>query len=208
MDSNNQNQEDNKSFKPAANPFNKTGSKDVEIGGVGATLVGKGVDSKPSQSAKAKVPEEILFQWEAPEFVYTHKPIGWYIGIFAFFSGLIAIAVWQQQWISIGLLAIMAVAISVWANRKPNTLLYKITNYGLEVGEKKYLYDNFRAFYEYNDYNQPTIDLVPTKRFGTLVSLPLATPDAGEVKETIAHMIPEIEHHEDIVDKLFRRLRF
>jgi hypothetical protein len=58
------------------------------------------------------------------------------------------------------------------------------------------------------DYNQPTLDLVPSKRFGTLVSLPLATQDANEIEATLSQMVPVIEHKEDIADKIFRRLRF
>jgi hypothetical protein len=211
MNPNEQDKEAQASFTPASNPFLQNGNtKDVQVGHKETTLVGeKAENKKDSENTQApKVPEELLFQWQAPEFAYTSKPFGWYIGIFAFFAGLIALAIWFQQWISIVLLAIMAIAISVWANRKPKTLIYKITNYGIEVEDKKYLFDDFRAFYEYKDYNQPTIDLVPVKRFGTLVSLPLATPDAQEVKEAISHMIPETEHHEDIADKIFRRLRF
>ncbi len=163
--------------------------------------------------AEVKAPEEILYEWQAPEFAYTHKPAGWYAAVVAFFAGLMVLAFFFvgsdiQKWTTIGLLAVMAVAISIWANRKPAVLQYRITTYGLEVGKRKHLFDDFRAFYEYMDYNQPSIDLVPGKRFGTLVSLPLATNEADQIEETISHMIPKIEHSEDIIDKLFRRLRF
>lgn len=210
MDPKEDNQSTNSGFKPAANPFVQNSTKDVKVGHTETTLVGeKAENKKDSEKAETpKVPEEILFRWQAPEFSFTNKPFGWYIGIFAFFAGLIGLAIWLQQWVSIALLSVMAIAIAVWANRKPKTLFYSISNYGVSIESKKYLYDDFRAFYQYMDYNQPTIDLVPTKRFGTLVSLPLATPDAEEVKELISHMIPEIDHHEDIADKLFRRLRF
>ena len=173
-------------------------------------LVGNKAEDKAAHNEpeEPKVPEQVLFEWQAPEFAYTHKPAGWYIGIFAFFAGLIGVAAWYKQWITIVLLAIMAVALSVWANRKPKVLIYRITNYGVEVEKRKYLYDDFGAYYKYMDYNQPTLDLVPTKRFGTLVSLPLATQDANEIEATIAKMIPVIEHNEDIADKIFRRLRF
>lgn len=210
MDPKEQEQENKANFRPASNPFMQDSTKDVQVGHKETTLVGEKAENKKDaeKTQASKVPEEILFQWQAPEFSYTNKPFGWFIGVFVVFGILIGLAVWLQQWVSIVLLAVMAVAISVWANRKPKTLIYKITNYGVVVESKKYLFDDFRAFYEYSDYNQPTIDLVPVKRFGTLVSLPLATPDAEEVKETIAHMVPKIDHHEDIADKLFRRLRF
>ena len=181
-----------------------------------SNLVGVRADTKRQSGdeiPEVKAPEETLYEWQAPEFVYTHKPAGWYVAVIAFFAALMVLASFFvdgdiQKWITIGLLGVMAVAISIWANRKPVVLQYRITTYGLEVGNKKHLFDDFRVFYEYMDYNQPSIDLVPGKRFGTLVSLPLATSEADQIEETISHMIPKIEHSEDVIDKLFRRLRF
>lgn len=200
-------------FKPASNPFlagQVSSSSKNESSGEQSGLVGSRAEEKEAHQEQEdpKVPEQIIFQWQAPEFAYTQKPFGWFLGIIAFFAGLIALAVWFQQWITIVLLVIMAIAISVWASRKPKVLIYRITNYGVEVENRKYLFDDFRAYYKYMDYNQPTLDLVPSKRFGTLVSLPLATQDANEIEATLSQMVPVIEHKEDIADKIFRRLRF
>jgi len=172
----------------------------------------KSSEKEAHKDVHTKVPQETLFQWQAPEFVSTQKPLGWFVGVWMFFAGLIALSIWLQSGytmiITIVLLVLTPLSTSIWAVRKPKTLIYKITNYGVEVENKQYLYDDFRAFYEYKDYNQPTLDLIPAKRFGTLVSMPLATPDANEIKSTISQMVPIIEHDEDMIDKLFRRLRF
>ncbi len=182
----------------------------VSIGDKSTTLVGTKTSKGGNHTEEDahKVPEEVLFVWQAPEFAFTNKPIGWFIGLVVVFLMLGGIAAWFQQWITIGLLAVMTIAVGVWANRKPRVLPYQITNYGIIVDKRKYLFDDFRAYYEYMDYNQPSIDLIPGKRFGTLVSLPLATPDADAIEQTIGHMIPKTEHKEDMIDKLFRRLRF
>ena len=227
----NQEQSNGPAFKPAKNPFlsaigfnseNKEQpdtpqALDVEVGNKPATLVGTSAEDKSpagqSEQSKPVVPEEVLYQWQAPEFSYTQKPVGWYIGIFVFFIALSILAYFfigagLQKWITIGLLIVMAIALSVWANRKPKILSYSITNHGIAVNNKRYYFDDFKAFYGYMDYNQPTLDLVPSKRFGTLVSLPLATPESDDIQETIAHMVPEIEHKEDLIDRVARRMRF
>lgn len=183
----------------------------VSIGERTTTLVGNTSSAKaekPKEEAAAKVPEEVLFEWQAPEFAFTQKPLGWFVGMVVIFLILGGIAAYFQQWLTIALLFIMTISLGVWANRKPRVLNYQITNYGVVVDKRKYLFDDFRAYYEYMDYNQPSIDLVPGKRFGTLVSLPLVTPEADSIEEVIAHMVPKIEHNEDFIDKLFRRLRF
>lgn len=183
----------------------------VSIGDRSTTLVGATTATKgghQTDEEEQKVPEEVLYEWQAPEFAFTQKPIGWFAGMVAILLVLAGLAAWFQQWFTIGLLVVMAISVGVWANRKPRVLAYRLTNYGIIIDKRKYLFDDFRAYYEYMDYNQPSIDLVPGKRFGTLVSLPLATPDADAIEQTIAHMVPKVEHNEDVVDKLFRRLRF
>lgn len=207
-------------------PDDQESTKQVTIGDRGTTLVGKGVEQKiPEQPQEDnRVPEETLFQWEAPEFVLTQKPFGWYMGIFGFFILLGLLIVWLQQWsssgniipglptigqwITLAVFIFVSIVLSVWANRRPKILNYQITNYGVIVENKHYNFDDFREFYEYVDYNQGSLDLVPAKRLGTLVSIPLATEDADSIKKLISHMVPLVEHQEDIVDKIFRRLRF
>lgn len=212
MEDNKQEENNNpQSFRSASNPFmvGANSANSMQAQENKTELVGnKAEDKELHQSEEPSIPEETLFEWQAPEFAYTHKPVGWFFGIVALFSGLIALAVWYQQWVTVALLIIMTIAISVWATRKPKILIYRITNYGVEVEKRKYLFDSFSSYYKYMDYNQPTIDLVPAKRFGTLVSLPLATPDANEIEATISQMIPQVDHKEDIADKIFRRLRF
>jgi hypothetical protein len=232
MDNQDQNEQaDKPAFKPAKNPFlsavgigtkqtdepPQQQTKEVVVGNKSTTMVGALAQDKSPESETAKskknVPEEIMYDWQAPEFAFTQKPFGWYLGIFAFFLGLSTLAFFFidglfQKILTIALLVIMAVATAVWAGRRPRVLNFKVTNYGISLDEKKFSYDDFRAFYVFMDYNQESIALLPAKRFGTLISLPLTTPEAEDILETISHMVPETEHNEDIIDKLVRRLRF
>ena len=231
MDNQDQNDQAEKpAFKPARNPFlsavglgsqkpenPQQEAKDVVVGNKPATLVGTTAESKApganTPPTKKNVPEETMYEWQAPEFAFTQKPFGWYLGIIAFFLGLSALAYFLidglfQKILTIALLVIMAAATSVWAGRKPRVMNYKVTNYGVSLNDKKLTFDDFRAFYVYMDYNQESVALLPAKRFGTLVSMPLATPESEDILEVISHMVPEIEHSEDIIDKLVRRLRF
>lgn len=160
------------------------------------------------EKPKPNVAETVLLQWSAPEFVQTHKPAGWYILFGLFFLVLIAIAVFTKQYITVGLFMVMGVAIVVYANREPRVLSYRISNYGISVGEKKYLFDDFDSYYEANDYGQTVIELVPNKRFGTLVSLPPAEHHLQQIEDTLGKMLPKTSNREDFVDKIFRKLRF
>lgn len=155
-----------------------------------------------------KVAEQRILDWQAQEFVQTHKPAGWYLGFGAFFVVLIVLAIFTRQYITVGLFALMGVALFIYANRPPRTLHYELTNYGVKVGEKKYLFDDFASYYQTSDYGQPVLELVPNKRFGTLVSLPPAEHQMDELQDALSQMLPKVDNKEDVVDKLFRALRF
>lgn len=165
-------------------------------------------ESKQPQHHDPKVPEQTLLSWQAPEFVQTHKPMGWYVGIVVFFLLLIVIAIFTRQYITVGLFALMGVVLVMVSNRPPRVLEYSISNYGVMVGEKKYMFDDFSSYYEISDYGQPVLELVPNKRFGTLVSMPPKPNEVDMVEKTLGQMLPKTESHQDYVDKLFRYLRF
>lgn len=182
------------------------------------SLIGSwlGIERKPKtkpaeesvEADEPKVAEQTLLSWQSPEFVQTQKPFGWYLGILGFFALLIGLAIFTHQYLTVGLFALMAVALVIYANRPPRVLEYKISNYGVYVGEKKYLFDAFGSFYETNDYGNPLIELVPNKRFGTLVSLPPKQDLQDQIEQTLSLMLPKVDNREDWVDKLFRALRF
>lgn len=153
-------------------------------------------------------PETIILSWAGPEFVVTNKPAGWYALLYGFFGILIVIAIIFKQWFSIILSAVMAIAITVLANRKPKNQVYSISNYGVHIGDRAYDFDRFKAFFVSDDYGQKVLDLVPIKRFEPLVSLPVGAEQAEQAEALMAEVLPETEPHEDVVDKIFKYLRF
>ncbi len=171
-----------------------------------------GIGNKKNEEKKPKidpsVPEQFLMRWSAPEFVQTHKPIGWYIGFGLFFVALIAIALFTKQYLTVGLFVVMAVAVFIYANRPPRILQYQVSNYGVYVGDKQYLFDSLDVYYETSDYGQTVLELVPNTRFGTLVSLPPAEHQLEQLEQTLGQMLPKVENRDNFVDLLFRKLRF
>lgn len=159
----------------------------------------------PKPNPKA---ETTLETWSAPEFAFTTKPAGWFLALAVFFACLIGIAVLTKQWLSIGLFALMGVSLAVYANRKPRTLNYALTTHGIHVGEKTYGFDNFSAFYEVSDYGQRVFELVPSKRLGTLVSLPIPHEIEEDLGEMLGTVLPKVPARNDVIDRVFRYLRF
>ncbi len=153
-------------------------------------------------------PEQAILSWNAPEFIYTHKPVGWYIGLVLFSALLIAAAILTHQWISIGVFAVMGVAVAVYASRKPRMLNYSITNRGVHVGEKKYEFSSFGGYFEADDYGQLVFELVPTKRFAPLVSLPALKEQQGPIEQALAQELPKESTRISVAERVFKALRF
>lgn len=175
------------------------------------------VEQPPSQPVQNKqataaeeeaIPDITLVNWHAPEFVQTHKPVGWYVVLVLFFVGMSILAILTQQYLVIGLFALVGLAVAIYANRKPRVLQYAVTTTGVRVGQKSYPYDNFSGYSISNDYNQPVYDLAPTKRFGTLVSLPAPADQQDAIEDVLGDVLPKTESHDDWIDKLFKYLRF
>jgi hypothetical protein len=152
--------------------------------------------------------EETIMGWQAPEFVQTQKPVGWYVVMIVFFVALSILAIVTQQYLAIGLFALVGFALAIYANRKPRILGYGITTLGVQVGKKSYNFDDFSGFSQSSDYGQVVFDLTPTKRFGTLISLPAPKDQVDEIDDVLGDFLPKTESHEDWIDKLFKYLRF
>lgn len=165
-------------------------------------------ESETEPKPQPNVPEKFIMRWSAPEFVQTHKPAGWYLGFAGLFIVLIGLAIFTKQYITVGLFVVMGIAFLIYANRPPRVLQYQISNYGVYVGEKKYTFDNFDAYYETSDYGQTVLELVPNQRLGTLVSLPPAEHQLETLEATLGQMLPRVDNRETILDTLFRKLRF
>jgi len=164
-------------------------------------------DSTPPPTAPA-VPEQVLLSWNAPEFIFTEKPAGWYIGLVIFFLALIIVAIVTRQWLSIGVFAVMGVTVAIYANRRPRVLNYSLTNLGVHVGDKKYKFDNFGGFFESDDYGQLVFELIPTKRFAPLVSLPAVTEYQNQIEQSISAVLPKEMPRVSIIERIFKALRF
>lgn len=166
------------------------------------------VADTPATPPAPPVPEKLVLSWNAPEFIYTQKPMGWYALLALFFLALIVIAVFTKQWLSIAVFAVMGVAVAVYASRHPRMLNYALTDRGLHIGDKKYLFDQFSAYFEADDYGQLVFDLVPTKRFVPLVSLPAPAEFQDQIEQNLSDVLPKSPPRNGVAERVSKALRF
>jgi hypothetical protein len=151
---------------------------------------------------------EIAFSWQASEYVHHHKGTAWYGGLFAIIAVLIGVAAWLHSWLEIGVFIAMCGVIVVYARKPPRTLLYELSENGIQIDRKAYPFSEFRSFAVMRDDEWHSIDLEPTRRLSPRVVL-LFDPEDFEV--IVGHLemhLPREDRDWDIIETITRYLRF
>ena len=163
----------------------------------------------PAQPAAPQAVDEVLLEWQAAEYVHHDKGAGWYLGLIAITTVLIAVAFfWTHSWTFIALLVVMAIATGVYARRPPRTLHYALSKHGIRIDATEYHYSDFRAFGILRDEASYSVVLIPVKRFMPAVTLFFDQPQGEQIVDILGARLPMEELHHDIIDVLTRRLRF
>lgn len=158
----------------------------------------------PSQDPGAN-----LFEWEASEYVSHHRPLSWYVGLAIFASGLLAFSIFVlKEWLSTILVAVMMIAVVVYARRKPRILNYQLAEGGIAIGEKFYPYTEFRGFALVPHKAFMTIELDPTRRFMPRISMFFDKADEDKIAGVLEQHLPRNDRLPDPVDRLAHLLKF
>ncbi len=160
----------------------------------------------------AEVPPTVYHDpvsWTASEYIAHHKSPLWYMGLAAATVALgVVVYLVTQDYIALGVVAVMAILFGVSAARPPQTLAYVIDDEGIGIGPKHYTFTMFRSFSVVDDGPFSSITLLSTKRYMP----PLSVYYPHELEEKIVQKLSDVlpfEHKQaDLVEHLMRRIRF
>jgi len=148
---------------------------------------------------------KMLYEWEASEF---SQNTGWSIWIWLVLLAAAGWAVWAKQWIGLGTLVMVAVVVFLSKNMRPRTFHHQITDAGVMVGDKLYSYDKLKAFWVVLDGEARSLNLLPDRKWGLLLTLQLGDANVDKVREALLKFLPEEgSRGEDTVDKVGRIFR-
>lgn len=156
---------------------------------------------------KTPMPQEPI-RWEASEYIHQEKNALWFLIFWIVVLGLMALAILlMQAWTFAVLIAVMAVAVVVYARRPPRVLTYTLSVKGLYIGDRLYDLSEFKSFGVIHDGAEFSIMLIPVKRFlpGVTVYFPEALGE--QIVDFLGVRLPMQELHLDIIDKVVRKLR-
>lgn len=147
--------------------------------------------------------------WTASEFIEHPKGIGWYSVL-----GLVGLVVAGLNFlitrdiVSTVLLALAVVIFGIYAGHKPRTREYHLTPKGLQIGEKLYVFQMFKAFSVGEEGSTASIVFTPLGRFGAPITIYVQQDLEDKVLNYISNFLPFEQHRTDAIDGLLRKIRF
>lgn len=153
--------------------------------------------------------DDKVVTWEASEYIHHQKGTEWYLG----FAGLLILAgtllyLLLKDVFSVIVLALMGVAVGIYAGRKPNVQRYSLSRSGLSIGTHHYALDDFRNYSLIEEGGVQSVTLIPLKRFMPPVSIYFLPQDGAKIAEILGNILPHEEHQPDLVDRLLKIVRF
>lgn len=147
--------------------------------------------------------------WEAPEFQNHEKNTGWYLVLFlvTIFSAILFFILTKSVMTLIVIL-LGGLGFGVIAGRKPNQLSYVMNDKGLRIGNKDYLFSEFRLFIVNPETSISELTLVPTKRFMPSLSIIFEQKDEQKILDILSKVLPYEERKQDFIDSLMHKLHF
>ncbi len=147
-------------------------------------------------------------EWQAPEYVHHDKSMTWYIILGGVTVVSIVAAIFFKLYFFAFVILVISFALGFFAARPPRMVTYRLSDDGLQVGDKTFKFSAFRSFGIITDDSRYSILLRPVKRFAPGVTIFFTDHEGEDVVDVLAAYLPMEEMQEDFFDRLMHKLRF
>lgn len=152
--------------------------------------------------------KDFEISWEASEYIHHEKNPLWFVLFGLFFTVILTgIYLLLKDVISIIVITLMAISVMVFANRKPRTLSYNLSDEGITIDGRAYSYDSFKSFSVMGVGAMESIFLEPLDRFMPPISIYFIESDADKIFEILGSYLPNRIREPDMIDRVIHRLR-
>ncbi len=149
------------------------------------------------------------FSWEAPEYQYYHKDVGWYWLSILFASVIVLISLWQKNFLFALFVVIAEFLIISWGAQYPRTVRFEINEKGVEIDDKKtYLFSEIEHFAINNEGELSELIFHFKTKISPAVKIHFHTHDVRKIRGMLKARIPEVHHDEGVIDSLAKLIRF
>jgi len=138
--------------------------------------------------------------WHAPEFEYREKGVSWYWLTIILAVLLIALAMWQRNFL-FGVFVIVAeILVILWGGKKPRILAFAVDERGLAIGDREH--HPWSEFSTFSAEEGEDLSLLVFQSRRARPALYVLVPPAQfpEVKRVLLSQLPYVEYQRSLVE--------
>ncbi len=146
--------------------------------------------------------------WRAPEYTFNEKSTDWFWGLALSTLAIGVVSLIAGNFLLAVLIIIAAFTVGLLSIRRPKDIEFKINNRGVKAGTELHSWSGLESFWLEEETDPPKIILISKRFLMPHIIIPLGDVDFGNVHDVLLEHLPQVEHHESIVDVLAARLGF
>lgn len=148
-------------------------------------------------------------RWSASEFIAHQKSTNWFAALGLIVAGVaLLIYLITREIFSSVVVVVVGILFGVFAIRQPRVLEYVVSTNGIQIGDKFYGYDLFKAFSIQEEGPLRSVVLSPLQRFMPPISIYYELPDEDRIAEVLSNYLPFEQAPRDSMGTFMRRVRF
>ncbi len=149
----------------------------------------------------------VLISWTAPEFIRYEKGHGWFIALGIIGLTLVVVALFMKNYLFVLIIVLTIFLIYIQGLKHPQKIKFAISNEGVLIGEKEYLYAELKSFWIFEEPEQ-ILSLLTKKITQPQLSIPLGDQNSKEIRKALIKFIPEKKQEETLSDIIARKIKF
>lgn len=147
--------------------------------------------------------------WTASEYIDHSRGFSWYVVLSVGTAVLSAVVYLITKDIFATIItALVGVVVWVFSLRKPQEITYKLSQDGLEAGNKTYNYSQFKSFSIIREGGLYSINLMPIKKFMPIITVYFEPNQEEKIVNIVGQHLAYEQRGMDSIERLTRRLRF
>jgi len=169
------------------------------------------IENKPQDNALSKRSREkqtVSYVCEATDNIIPHRNVVWYVFFTITFMIASTLVIFFADW-PLLFVVIVAAGVILWRGHEGTKMKIEVTNEGILVNNKKFLFDNMNSFYISRIGEDMTINIILMKKYlPKLTYIFFQKEDAEKVKTIMEKKVPTMEQRkESYVDLIIRKLK-
>lgn len=148
--------------------------------------------------------------WKAPEFIYEAKTVSWYWLSLIISIVLIAVSLWQKNFLFVVFVIIAELVLIYFSNQFPKIWDFKITDRGIFVGRNKiYKYEDIIGFdihHATDEYKELVLHM--KSKIAPYIKIFIDPEEEEKIEKKLLEFVQREEIQPSLVDTVERIMRF